>query len=55
MGHADPPRAELASRLRLARLILDVLAARRDVNPCLLHTSAHLDDESMSDYLPRDT
>jgi protoporphyrinogen/coproporphyrinogen III oxidase len=41
------------SRLRLVRLVPDVLAARRDVDPCLLHTAAHFDDESMSDYLTR--
>jgi oxygen-dependent protoporphyrinogen oxidase len=29
------------SRLRLVRLVPDVLAARRDVDPCLLHTAAH--------------
>jgi oxygen-dependent protoporphyrinogen oxidase len=41
------------SRICLARLIPDVLAARRHVDPCLLHTAASLDDESMSEYLTR--
>jgi protoporphyrinogen/coproporphyrinogen III oxidase len=41
------------SRLRLASLIPDIMAARRKVDPCLLHTAADFDDESMSDYLTR--
>lgn len=43
----------LRSRLRLPLLIPDFLAARRQVDPCLLHTAADFDDESMSDYLER--
>jgi oxygen-dependent protoporphyrinogen oxidase len=41
------------SRLRLARLIPDVMAARLRVDPCLLHTATEFDDESMSEYLTR--
>lgn len=41
------------SRFRLASLIPDLLAARRHVDPCLLHTAAALDDQSMSEYLTR--
>ena len=43
----------LRSRLRLATLIPDFVAARRKVDPCLLHTAADFDDESLSDYLTR--
>ncbi len=41
------------SRLLLPSLIPDFIAARRKVNPCLLHTATDFDDESMSDYLTR--
>jgi oxygen-dependent protoporphyrinogen oxidase len=47
------PALSLLSRLKLATLIPDFIRARVSVDPCLLHTAAHLDDESMSDYLER--
>lgn len=41
------------SKLRLAALIPDILRARKSTDPNLAHTAAHLDDESLADYLTR--
>ena len=43
----------VSSRLRLASLIPDFMRARRVVDPCLIHTAAEFDDESMTEYLTR--
>lgn len=41
------------SKLRLASLLPDINRARRRVDPCLIHTAADFDDESLSEYLTR--
>ena len=47
------PVLSLRSKLRLASLLPDIGRARRRVDPCLIHTAADFDDESLSDYLTR--
>jgi hypothetical protein len=47
------PALSVGSRLRLASLIPEFVRARRLVNPCLIHTAADFDDESMAEYLTR--
>jgi oxygen-dependent protoporphyrinogen oxidase len=41
------------SKLKLASLLPDMRAARRSIDPCLIHTAAEFDDEGMSAYLIR--
>jgi protoporphyrinogen oxidase len=41
------------SKLKLASLLPDMRAARRTIDPCLIHTAADFDDEGMSSYLIR--
>ena len=52
-GMLRHPALSLNSRVRLASLIPDFLRARRSVDPCLVHTAAEFDDESMAEYLTR--
>jgi len=52
-GMLNHPALSLGSRLRLASLIPDFMQARRVVDPCLIHTAADFDDESMAEYLSR--
>ena len=52
-GMLKHPALSVASRLRLASLIPDFLRARSSVDPCLIHTAAAFDDESMAEYLTR--
>jgi oxygen-dependent protoporphyrinogen oxidase len=52
-GMLKHPALSAASRLRLASLIPDFLRARSSVDPCLIHTAAAFDDESMTEYLTR--
>ena len=47
------PVLSLRSKLRLASLLPDIGRARRRVDPCLIHTAADFDDESLSEYLTR--
>ena len=47
------PVLSLRSKLRLASLLPDIRRARRRVDPCLIHTAAEFDDESLSEYLTR--
>jgi oxygen-dependent protoporphyrinogen oxidase len=47
------PGLSLKSKLKLASLLPDMQRARRIINPCLVHTAAAFDDESMSAYLIR--
>ena len=47
------PVLSLRSKLRLATLLPDIRRARRRVDPCLIHTAADFDDESLSEYLTR--
>ncbi len=47
------PVLSVRSRLRLASLLPDIRRARRRVDPCLLHTAADFDDESLTEYLTR--
>ena len=47
------PVLSLRSKLRLASLLPDIGKARRRVDPCLIHTAADFDDESLSEYLTR--
>ena len=47
------PILSLRSKLRLASLLPDIGRARRRVDPCLIHTAADFDDESLSEYLTR--
>lgn len=47
------PALSLGSRLRLPSLIPDFLRARRVVDPCLVHTAAEFDDETMAEYITR--
>ena len=47
------PILSLRSKLRLATLLPDIGRARRRVDPCLIHTAADFDDESLSEYLTR--
>ena len=53
LGMLRHPALSLRSRLRLASLIPDFMQARRAVDPCLIHTAAAFDDESMAEYLTR--
>ena len=53
IGMLRHPALSLGSRLRLASLIPDFMRARRKVDPCLIHTAAEFDDESMAEYLTR--
>jgi oxygen-dependent protoporphyrinogen oxidase len=53
IGMLRHPALSLGSRLRLASLIPDFMRARRSVDPCLVHTAAQFDDESMAEYLTR--
>jgi protoporphyrinogen/coproporphyrinogen III oxidase len=53
IGMLRHPALSLGSRLRLASLIPDFMRARRNVDPCLIHTAAEFDDESMAEYLTR--
>jgi oxygen-dependent protoporphyrinogen oxidase len=53
IGMLKHPALSVGSRLRLASLIPDFVRARRLVNPCLIHTAADFDDESMAEYLTR--
>lgn len=41
------------SKLKLPSLLPDLRAARRAIDPCLIHTAADFDDEGMSSYLIR--
>lgn len=41
------------SKIKLASLLPDMRAARRTIDPCLIHTAADFDDEGMSSYLIR--
>jgi len=52
-GMLKHPALSLGSRLRLPKLIPDFMRARAAVDPCLIHTAAEFDDESMSEYLTR--
>jgi oxygen-dependent protoporphyrinogen oxidase len=52
-GMLRHPALSVATRLRLASLIPDFLRARSSVDPCLIHTAAAFDDESMAEYLTR--
>lgn len=47
------PALSWKSKLKLASMLAPMHSARRKVDPCLIHTAAHLDDESMSSYLTR--
>ena len=47
------PVLSLRSKLRLASLLPDINRARRLVDPCLIHTAADFDDESLAEYLTR--
>lgn len=47
------PALSWKSKIKLANLLPPLWSARRNVDPCLIHTAAHLDDESMSSYLTR--
>ena len=47
------PVLSLRSKLRLATLLPDIRKARRRVDPCLIHTAADFDDESLAEYLAR--
>jgi len=49
LGH---PAFGLRTKLRLARMLPDILRARR-TDPCLMQTAIHLDDESVTDYITR--
>lgn len=53
VGMLFHPAMSLGSRLRLASLIPDFWRARQVVDPCLIHTAADFDDESMSEYITR--
>jgi oxygen-dependent protoporphyrinogen oxidase len=53
IGMLRHPALSAGSRLRLASLIPDFWRARRVVDPCLVHTAAEFDDESMAEYLTR--
>ena len=53
LGMLKHPALGVGSRLRLASLIPDFISARRSVDPCLIHTAAAFDDESMAEYLTR--
>jgi len=53
IGMLKHPALSMASRLRLASLVPDFLRARGIVDPCLIHTAADFDDESMAEYLTR--
>ena len=53
IGMLRHPALSIGSRLRLASLVPDFLRARRVVDPCLIHTAADFDDESMAEYLTR--
>jgi len=53
VGMLAHPALSVRSRLRLASLIPDFVRARRSVDPCLVHTAADFDDESMAEYLTR--
>ncbi|HEY1745931.1 MAG TPA: FAD-dependent oxidoreductase [Xanthobacteraceae bacterium] len=53
LGMLRHPALSVGSRLRLASLIPDFVRARRTVDPCLIHTAADFDDESMAEYLTR--
>jgi len=47
------PALSWRSKLRLPLLLPDIWRARKRTNPNLAHTAAHLDDESLADYLSR--
>jgi oxygen-dependent protoporphyrinogen oxidase len=47
------PALSIKSKLKLAGLLPDFMMAKRKTDPCLIHTAAHLDTESMSTYLIR--
>jgi protoporphyrinogen/coproporphyrinogen III oxidase len=53
LGMLKHPALSLSSRLKLASLIIDFAKARREVDPCFVHTAAQFDDESMAEYLTR--
>jgi protoporphyrinogen/coproporphyrinogen III oxidase len=53
IGMLRHPALSIGSRLRLASLVPDFVRARRVVDPCLIHTAADFDDESMAEYLTR--
>jgi protoporphyrinogen/coproporphyrinogen III oxidase len=52
-GMLKHPALSMGSRLRLATLVPDFLRAGHSVDPCLVHTAAAFDDESMAEYLTR--
>lgn len=47
------PALSWRSKLRLPLLLPDIWRARKHTDPNLAHTAAHLDDESLADYLSR--
>lgn len=47
------PAFGLKTKVKLAALLPDMIAAGLKTDPCLMHTAAEWDDESVSDYIRR--